>query len=434
MLDPLAATFILILVALLGARFSFSSELVPPGPRLLLRTGTHFLFVGLALGPVGLGLLGPEATTQLFPFLALGLGWIGFHFGLQLDLATLKRFPRSHHLFALGQAIVTLALFMGLGWLALRMLDLDGSIPLLLLAVAASTAAVTTPAGIALVSTNYLVRGKVRDLIFFVASLDAAIGVTALGVTIAIFRPDLIAAGIEAAPFGALLSVGVSVGLGLVCGIVFLWLVRVRPASEELVLFILGICAFSAGLALQWGLSPLFVSLTMGVVVANFGRSPQRVFAVLQKWEKPVYVTFLLVAGALLQPVSWWVLPLTVGYAVLRFIAKGTAGAVLSRGPGFDFEIPTRVGLALIPQGGISLAMAVSFILLFSGLEYRGVDAEALLFATIVLGVVLSELVGPFFTVRVLRRAGEISADVEAALAAGDSAAARKAAWRRPDS
>ena len=45
-MDPLLSTLILILLALLGARFSFSSIPVPQGPRLLLRTGVHFLFVG----------------------------------------------------------------------------------------------------------------------------------------------------------------------------------------------------------------------------------------------------------------------------------------------------------------------------------------------------------------------------------------------------
>ncbi len=54
---------------------------------------------------------------------------------------------------------------------------------------AAATASVSTPAGIALISTNYLVRGKVRDLLFFVASLDALVGITALQVTYALILP-----------------------------------------------------------------------------------------------------------------------------------------------------------------------------------------------------------------------------------------------------
>jgi hypothetical protein len=93
--DPLLGTLVLLLLALLGARFSFSTERVTGGPRLLFRTGIHFLALGFLLGPAGVGLLTEKATAQLVPFLALGLGWVGFHFGLKLDLQSLQRFPLS---------------------------------------------------------------------------------------------------------------------------------------------------------------------------------------------------------------------------------------------------------------------------------------------------------------------------------------------------
>jgi hypothetical protein len=52
--------------------------------------------------------------------------------------------------------------------------------------------------------------------------------------------------------------------------------------------------------------------------------------------------------------------------------------------------------------------MAVSAALMYSDLRIRGVDAEALLFAVVVIGVALAELTGPFLTMRVLERAGEV--------------------------
>ncbi|MFC1575016.1 hypothetical protein ACFL5A_00005, partial [Gemmatimonadota bacterium] len=84
-MTPFASTLILTLLALLGARLSFSAMRVPPGPRLVFRTGTHFLFLGLFLGPHLLDLLTQESVRQLFPLLGLALGWIGFLFGLQLN-------------------------------------------------------------------------------------------------------------------------------------------------------------------------------------------------------------------------------------------------------------------------------------------------------------------------------------------------------------
>jgi Sodium/hydrogen exchanger family len=425
-LDNLVPTLVLIVVALAGARISFSTDNAPLGPRLLFRTGTHFLGIGFVLGPAVLGFLTPETTDRLFPFLALGLGWVGFHFGLQLDRESLRRFPPTHYALALGQATLTFAFFAVGAYGVVRFLGLDGAIVPLLVLGAASTAAITTPAGIGMISSNFLVKGNVRDLLFFVASIDAIVGIVALQITYALYRPEAVEAGAGSA--GQMVWVGAALGLGLVCGIVFLWMVRARPKSEELVLYVLGISAFAAGAALQWGLSPLLVSVTMGALVANLGRSGRRILHFLVRWEKVVYVTFLLLAGALLRIPSWWVLPAAAGYAVLRALAK-LAGASLMVGLlRFPFEVPRRFGLGLVPQGGISIAMAVSAVLMYSNVAVGGYDAEAVLFSVIVIGVVLSELAAPVLTLSVLRRAGEVSPEVLAALAEGDGRRAHREA------
>ena len=92
------------------------------------------------------------------------------------------------------------------------------------------------------------------------------------------------------------------------------------------------------------------------------------------------------------------------------------------------FPTPKLLGLGLTPQGGISLVMALSALLTFYGLQIGGVDVSQGLFSVVVLGVVLSELVGPMLTTKTLRRAGEISSLVESALALGDDEGARAAA------
>jgi hypothetical protein len=74
--------------------------------------------------------------------------------------------------------------------------------------------------------------------------------------------------------------------------------------------------------------------------------------------------------------------------------------------------------------------MALSALLTFYGLEIGGVDVSQGLFSVVVLGVVLSELVGPTLTTGTLRRAGEISPLVEQALAHGDDKSARAEAAR----
>lgn len=428
-MDPLLSTLVLILLALLGARVSFSTERVPAGPRLLFRTGIHFLVLGYLLGPQGLALFTEDAVAQLNPLLALALGWVGLLFGMQLDRNSLRQFPVGYYVLALGQAVITFAVFLAVGWFALtRFGSMDGSIRLLLVG-AAATASVTTPAGVALVSANFMARGQVRQLLFFVASLDALVGITALQVAYAVFHPAEVMDGLLAGP--APVWIAVALGLGVVCSIIFLWLVRLRPNGEELVLYLLGISALASGAALQLQLSPLFVCVTMGAVVANLSAYGPRVFQALEKWEKPIYVVLLLLAGALVSVSTWWVVPLAAAYAVVRAVGKGVGTAVLLPVVRTRRRPPATLGLGLVPQGGIALALAVSLVLTYSGLTLPdGTPGTDLLFAVIVLGVVASELAGPFLTVRVLRAAGEITPDVEEAIEDGDEERARAEALR----
>ncbi|HSG46535.1 MAG TPA: hypothetical protein VLA43_01855, partial [Longimicrobiales bacterium] len=147
-------------------------------------------------------------------------------------------------------------------------------------------------------------------------------------------------------------------------------------------------------------------------------------------WEKPIYLILLLLAGAALRFPTWWVFPLALAYALVRGGAKVVSTALLVNLLSLPFPTPRRLGLGLVPQGGISIAMALSLALTLGSTAPRigGVDAGELLLATVVLGVVVSELVGPLFTTAVLRAAGEIAPGVEDALARGDRAAARSRA------
>lgn len=427
-MNALVGTLVLILLALLGARFSFSTSSVPAGPRLLFRTGTHFLFIGFLLGPHALGLLTLEAVEQLFPLLALGLGWVGFLFGMQLDRENLRQFPPAFYVFAFGQAILTFVIFAALAWVAFFVIGIQGEAAYLLVLGAAAVASVTTPAGIALVSTTFMAKGEVRRLLFFVGSLDALVGIVALQVIYSFYyAPDLLMGLGDVATPGWIV---VALGLGVVLGILFLWITRRKAGPEEMVLFLMGIAALGSGAALQLHLSPLFVAVVLGAVVANLSPERQRIFVVLERWEKPVYLVLLLLAGAYLQFTTPWVVALAVGYAVFRGLGKVVGSAVMLRVVRLPFATPDRVGYGLIPQGGIALAMAVSGMLTYSGLQVRGVDAVELLFAVLVLGVVASELSGPFLTTRVLRRAGEISPAVERALDEGDEKGAQEEAIR----
>ncbi len=427
-MDPLLATLILISLALVGARFSFSTANIAAGPRLLFRTGTHFIVIGFVLGPSMLGLVTREALEHLFPFFALGFGWVGFLFGMQLERDTVRAFAAHLHRFAAGQAVLTFAFMTAAGLAALLVFGRLGRVEALLVLLASATACTSAPAGIAMVSSNFLVRGPVRDMLFFAASIDGIVGIILLQLIYAGYHPPDALGPLGELP--ALVWTLLAISVGILCGIVFVWLTRRRTEVEELVLFLMGIAAFAAGAALQLQLSPLFVSVTMGAVVANLVPDPRRVLRVLARWEKPSDVIMLILAGALVGFPTPWIIPLALLYTVLRGGAKVAGANIMVRFDTLPFSTPRFLGLGLIPQGGISLVMALSALLTFYGLEIGGVDVSQALFTVVVLGVALSELVGAKLTTETLRGAGEISSLVEKALALGDDRSARAEAAR----
>ncbi len=410
--SPLVGVLILVLLGLLGARFAFDPARSPLGPRLVLATGSHFVLVGVLLGPV-LGLLTYDVIGRLEPFMALGLGWIGLLFGLQLDRRQLRQFPPAFLFFTLLQAAIAFVVFAAVALVAFRLTGPEDPMGPAAVMAAAATAAVSTPAGVALISRTFRVQGPVTRLLFYVASLDAIVGIVALQLTYAVFHPAAAAVG----GFGWGVWMGVALAIGIIFGVFFLWLSRPKPERDELTLFLLGLVMFEAGAALYLGISPLFVSMITGIVVANMSPSRRRAFSILQNWERPVYVVVLILAGALISFADWVTIPLAVGYAVLRSMAKYAAGALSAYLVPLRFTVPSQIGGGLIAQGGISLAMGLSATLTYGAVAGSAGVAVRVVIGAIVLGVAASELVAPFVTRDLLRRAGEITPGHETALA-----------------
>lgn len=416
-MNPLIGALLLILIGLLGAQISFGQRRAPLGPRLIFATGTHFLFLGFILGAEGFGLITRDLIDDLFPFLALGLGWIGLLFGMQLDRTQLRRFPAAFLRFTLLQAVCALTIFAVLGFLLFGALDIDLTLRLRVVLLAAATACISTPAGIALIRHNYLLSGKTSELLLFVASLDAIVGIVALQLIYALYHPSGLLAGASGA--GGLEWLAAALAIGITLSVLFLWLSRPKPERDDVVLFLLGLVVFGAGAGLHLGLSPLFICALVGAVLGNLSPLRRRVYAVLEAWEKPIYVVLLILAGALLTFETWLIVPATVLYFLLRLGSKLAGGWITARTVPTDFRVPGSIGLGLISQGGISVAMVISAALTY-GLLRRPADAAIdLLFSTVVLGVVVSELAGPFLSRSLLRRLGEVKPRVEKALAEG---------------
>ena len=393
----------LALLSLLGSRLGFRSRRASLGIRLFVSAGSHYVLLGFLLGPRGAGLVTEGVTDALAPFIALGLGWIGLLFGLQFDRQTLRAFTRGEHAMVVGQSIVA--------WTAIA----AGLVGLLLLAgrsdtasiaaacAAASAGCVSSPTGAAVVFGSARVSGPFSRLATLATSLDGATGIVFLAIVYAAVHPPSPVGLVDLGPLRWIL---VPILLALLFGWLFLSLSREKPPPDEFMLFLLALALILAGTSLSMAAPALFAAWLTGVFIANLSPLRKRVYTALARWEKPVHVLFLLLAGALLSFSSWYVALFLAAYLVLRATGKLVGGRLavplLEPTPGSG-----RFGATLLSQGGVSIAIAMSALLVLRATFPASRVVPALFDATI-MGIMLFEIIGPVMMHRVLVGVGEI--------------------------
>lgn len=390
----LVVVAVIVLVALLGAAARQMSREFPRGLKDLVDSGALFLFLGILLGPGGLRFVTPHYLDQLGPVVAIALGWIGFFFGLNLQWRWLSRFTASLYVLALVQSCTTFALVAAAFALVLPYFERAGCGPFSVQSasvVLAAAAAGTAPSSLFLLGERTGAGALLRG-IRFVAAVDDLPGLLALGLLFSFAHaysstPGPVLLGWQ----WFLLSVLLGAGLGSLLAA----LVPAYRDEQKGGVVILGVIALGAGVCAFVYLSPLFVGVIAGVIFGNFSAHAERVFAQVAAREHAIYVFFLLLAGCMwrYEPVA---LLLAAAYILLRAAGKlaGAAVGTLALSP---YRADPRLGLMLLPQGGMAIAMAVDY--------HRTYATSALppILSIVIIAVAVNELLGPTLALSELR-------------------------------
>jgi hypothetical protein len=334
--------------------------------------GAPLVLVGLLLGP-GLGVLDPPTRRALAPITALGIGWIGAVFGAQLESRLLRRIPPRVWAFAALRAGAILLVTVLTARLLTRL------VPALASAWRPTIPALLTIAGAAMISGAVIGR-KVRRA----ALLDTAFGVLVFALGLGLSHPHRPFHGVA---LGWVYWVAVAIVSSGGVGVLFLWVSRLRERidPQALGLDLLGVILVGAGLGYATDLSPFVVCALATALIVNLSPLKRRVQALLVAWEPPIYAVFLVAATALFDLPTLWLVPAVLLLGVLRVAARWAAvryGRVWLSVPG----LPPHFGLATVAQGGVPLALAVSFNLIYVGAG----DGGAVL-TTVLLGVAFSQ-------------------------------------------
>ncbi len=330
----------------------------------VVTAGFPFIAFGLLARQPSVGILTDGVLAQLSSVLQLGLGWIGFLIGFRFDLGVLDR---------LSNAVVKLtALITGLSFLAVV---LASSAALLAFGhewneamflrdatILGAAAAITVPPLIRQrIGRAATVDGGTLEQIAFIDDVAAIVALLILG---AYFRP---ASTYVAWQLPGTAWLFVTLGLGGCLGaLIYIVMRRQASAAESLVLLI-GSIGFSAGMASYLRLSPIAVSFLVGLVVANLpGDFKRRMGQTLHRLERPLYLAFLVIAGAMWDVGDWRGWLLVPVFVTARF--GGRALAVLwARRDGTEVALGQRELAVFAPMGSLAIAIVVSVQTLYLG-------------------------------------------------------------------
>ena len=376
---------------------------LPAGVRMLLVTRSDFLLIGALLGPFFLGVVDTTTIEILRPFSSLALGFIGLHYGLQLDAQRLRKVPPFYKLGPWVQAAGG-AVAVGIpAWFFFREVFGTGREPVVAALVLAAAAACSTGIPLEMLAREEKYRASpLLMMLRHLAEMGELLALVIFGLALCYRHENPVIIGWDA--FITLQWIGFSLLLGALFGGVLLLLPRVGRSGGRMMVTGIGALLFFTGSASFLLLSPLFVSLIAGIIVANVP-SESRHIARFATRAEPSFVLFLLiVAGAVWQLNAgsgfgiWEIVALAFVLMMLRLIGKTAAGWILAKTTHAAREPPRRFGLGLVAQGSISAALALDYL-------QSGSTPETRVVVTVVLLAVLAtELISPWLILHVLER------------------------------
>ena len=332
----------------------------------VVTAGFPFVALGLIARLPSVGVLDDRVLAEVTPLLQLGLGWVGFLTGYQFEVRSLDEFPRGTAAFVSAMTSVPfLVVVVTCGGLLLAFGQPWQDAVFLRDAIVLGTAAtITAPIASALARERGVAPGT-QAVLTRLGLLDDIAGVVGLLFLGAYFRPatpDIA----WALPGTAWLFV--TLGLGASVGIV-IYLVLRRPATNvEQIALVVGSIAFSAGLAGFLRLSPVVVCFLAGLLIGNLpGDYRPNVKKVLRLLERPVYLVFLVFAGALWNVGDWRGWALVPVFVVARLAGRALGLRAAERTEGASELAHGRSGVVAAPMGALSIAIVISFQELFAG-------------------------------------------------------------------
>ena len=361
------------------------------GRRTFLPRVTLLLIFGTLIGKEVFDII-PAVFTDRFDVIAnMALLMVGFLLGGKLTRDSFNHSINKILWISISAAIFT-ATIVSLG---LVLLGISTEIAILLGCISSATA----PAAILDVTLERNYKGIFKNLLLSIVAVDDVWALILFSFGIAIVT-SLNGGGQEATPFlSAIKDIGGAILLGLAISFPAAYLTGRIKQGQPILTEALGLVFLCGGFAAWMDVSFLIASMVMGIVISNFAKHHDYPFHAIENIEWPVMVVFFVLAGATLEFSALKDLGLIgLVYIICRAIGKYIGANIGSQLSKADAETKNWMGVALLPQAGVAIGMALVASNEFP--EYR----QTLLSVTIS-STVFFEIIGPIFTRLALQRA-----------------------------
>ena len=311
----------------------------------------------------------------------------------------MRKLPRYYFSITAIHGVLTFVLVTSLMFLAFSLfLGYAGKSLFIISITLGATGACTAQSAIAIVSRNYRIKNRgLLELLRYISSVDGLFALIFFAIALSVV------AGFRGSSFsvtGAVIWLGIAMITGLVPAIILILLSRVRFSQQEYLVFLVGTVMFCGGLAHDINQSPLISGLVCGIIVANLCRHRLRAMELVVHAEKSIYIILLLFVGASWQLTIDFSLLIPLIYLIARLIGKISGAWVAVRVFKPRFKTPSGLGLGLISEGGLAVAIVLEFCMF-------NPSYTNLLLTVIIISILTNELLSPRF---ILAQFGESEA------------------------
>jgi len=321
--------------------------------RTFLPRVTILLLLGFGLGSDGVGVI-PSWLTSNFQIIAdITLLMVGFLLGGKLSRSDFKESTGTVLWISFTSAVVT-ALAVALGLYLLN-------VPLEIAVILGCVASATAPAAILDVVTELGVDSPFSKRLLSIVALDDiwALIIFALGMAF-LQNVNGQATHDESMLVHASLEIFGSILLGFLMGLPAAYLTGRAKPGQPMLTEAIGIVFICGGVSMWLDMSYLITSIVLGATIVNLAQHHEYPFHAIEDIESPFMVIFFILAGASLELDALMNLGLIgSAFILLRIMGKYLGAKLGGRLSHADSATRQWMGIALLPQAGVAIGMAL---------------------------------------------------------------------------